>query len=74
LTTSLWSGYLGRHRGARITTFITEMTALLSRTPEVLRTVLTGEQTDWLKRTQRILEQGPVGDRRLGDQSASMQG
>jgi hypothetical protein len=68
-----------------VTGFITETTALLARTPEVLRTLLiglpkswtdapdvtegwrprdvvghliTGEQTDWIKRTQRILEHG----------------
>ncbi len=67
------------------TGFIAEMTALLRRSPEVLRTLLiglpddwtdtpdtadgwrprdvvghliTGEQTDWMTRTRRILEQG----------------
>ena len=65
--------------------FVTEMTALLARTPEVLRVLLaglpeawtdtpdatdgwrprdvvwhliTGEETDWIPRTRRILEQG----------------
>jgi hypothetical protein len=68
------------------TGFIAETTALLRRTPEVLRALLiglpeawtdtrdvadgwrprdvvghliTGEQTDWVTRTRRILEQGP---------------
>jgi len=68
-----------------MTSFITETTALLARTPEVLRTLLvglpeawtdtpdvadgwrprdvvghliTGEQTDWMTRTRRILEHG----------------
>jgi hypothetical protein len=68
-----------------VTTFITETTALLARTPEILRTLLiglpeswtdtpdvadgwrprdvvghliTGEQTDWITRTQRIMEHG----------------
>jgi hypothetical protein len=68
-----------------MTSFITETTALLARTPEVLRTLLvglpdawtdtpdvadgwrprdvvghliTGEQTDWMVRTRRILEDG----------------
>ena len=67
------------------TGFIAEMTALLARTPDVLRALLiglpevwtdtpdtadgwrprdvvghliTGEQTDWIPRTRRILEQG----------------
>jgi len=71
--------------GARITDFIADTTALLARTPEILRTLLiglpeawtdtpdvtdgwrprdvvghliTGEQTDWMVRTRRILEQG----------------
>lgn len=68
-----------------MTSFIAETTALLERTPEVLRTLLiglpeawtdtpdvadgwrprdvvghliTGEQTDWMVRTRRILEHG----------------
>lgn len=68
-----------------MTSFIAETTALLERTPDVLRTLLTGlseswtdtpdvadgwrprdvvghlitgEQTDWMVRTRRILEQG----------------
>jgi hypothetical protein len=68
-----------------MTSFIADTTALLARTPEVLRTLLiglpegwtdtpdaahgwrprdvvghliTGEQTDWLTRTRRILEDG----------------
>jgi hypothetical protein len=68
-----------------VTSFITETTALLARTPDVLRTLLiglpdswtdtpdvadgwrprdvvghliTGEQTDWITRTRRILEDG----------------
>lgn len=68
-----------------MTSFITDTTALLARTPEVLRTLLiglpeawtstpdvadgwrprdvvghliTGEQTDWVTRTRRILEDG----------------
>jgi hypothetical protein len=68
-----------------MTSFIAETTALLARTPEVLRTLLvslpdawtdtpdvadgwrprdvvghliTGEQTDWMVRTRRILEDG----------------
>jgi uncharacterized damage-inducible protein DinB len=70
---------------ARVTGFISETTSLLSRTPELLRTLLvglpatwtdtpdtsdgwrprdvvghliTGEQTDWMTRTRRILEHG----------------
>jgi hypothetical protein len=72
-------------RRRRMTSFITETTALLARTPEVLRTLLvglpdswtdtpdavdgwrprdvvghliTGERTDWITRTRRILEYG----------------
>jgi hypothetical protein len=68
-----------------VTSFIADTTALLTRTPEVLRTLLiglpdawtdtpdvadgwrprdvvghliTGEQTDWMMRTRRILEHG----------------
>jgi hypothetical protein len=68
-----------------MTGYIAEMTALLARTPDVLRTLLiglpdawtdaqdvaegrrprdvlghliTGEETDWIPRTRRILEQG----------------
>ncbi|HYN63253.1 MAG TPA: DinB family protein [Candidatus Limnocylindrales bacterium] len=68
-----------------MTTFVAETTALLARTPEVLRALLiglpeawtdtrdvadgwrprdvvghliTGEQTDWVTRTRRILDQG----------------
>ncbi|MEX1156447.1 MAG: DinB family protein [Chloroflexota bacterium] len=68
-----------------MTRFVTETTALLARTPEILRTLLiglpdawtdtpdvadgwrprdvvghliTGEETDWLVRTRRILEHG----------------
>lgn len=68
-----------------MTSFVAETTALLARTPEVLRTLLiglpeawtdapdvadgwrprdvvghliTGEQTDWILRTRRILEHG----------------
>jgi hypothetical protein len=68
-----------------VTSFISETTALLERTPDVLRALLTGlpegwtdtpdtangwrprdvvghlitaEQTDWIARTRRILEQG----------------
>ena len=68
-----------------MTGYIAEMTALLARTPDVLRTLLiglpdawtdtpdtpdgwrprdvvghliTGEQTDWIPRTRRILEEG----------------
>jgi hypothetical protein len=68
-----------------VSSFIVETTALLERTPELLRTLIvglpgtwtetadvdggwrprevvghliTGEQTDWLTRTRRILEQG----------------
>jgi hypothetical protein len=71
--------------GRNMTGFVAETTALLARTPEVLRTLLiglpeawtntpdvadgwrprdvvghliTGEQTDWMARTRRILEQG----------------
>ena len=68
-----------------MTSFVTETTALLARTPEILRTLLfglpdawtdtpdvadgwrprdvvghliTGEETDWMVRTRRILEHG----------------
>src|SRR5688572_12991654 len=71
--------------GVHVASFIAETTALLERTPEVLRTLLiglpegwtdtpdvadgwrprdvvghliTGEQTDWMVRTRRILEHG----------------